>query len=85
MNSKAEKQSYMEPTAITPLPDDIAALFANTRQVTVEELAILENAATALRSDPQFLAEYSKDLAQEEILRSMEEVGLKCGTRAIKS
>lgn len=73
MSSKAEIRTSAEAPAITPLPDDIAALFANTRQATAEELTTLENAATALRKDTQFHAECSKGLAQEEILRSMEE------------
>lgn len=75
----------MKPFVDTLLPDDIAALFANTRQATVEELTTLENAATALRKDSRFLAECAKALAQEKILRSMEEAGLKCGTFANKS
>jgi hypothetical protein len=75
----------MEPTTITPLPDNIAALFANTRQATAEEITGLENAATALREDSRFAAECAKALAQEEILRSMEEVGLQSGPRAIQS
>ena len=33
-------------------------------------------AADKLRKDPRFLADFSKGLAREEILRSMEEAGL---------
>ena len=75
----------MERTTITPLPDDIAALFANTRQATTEELTTLENAAASFRKDSQFLAEISKELAQEENLRSLEEAGFKLGSRATQS
>ena len=75
----------MEPTTITPLPDDIVALFANTRQATAEEITALENAATALREDSRYVAACAKALAQEEILRSAEEAGLQCGPRAIQS
>lgn len=76
MSSKAEIRTSAKPTVATPLPDDIAALFASTRQATAEELAALEKAADALRKDPRFLADFSKGLAREEILRSMEEAGL---------
>lgn len=85
MNSKAEIRTSAQPPAITPLPDDIAALFANTRQATAEELTALENAASALRKDTRFLAECAKGLAQEEILRSMEEAGLIKSSNAAKS
>lgn len=75
----------MELTTITPLPDEIAVLLANTRQATAEELTTLENAAASLRKDPQFLAEISKELAQEENLHSVEEAGFKLGSRAPQS
>lgn len=65
----------MKPPVNTPLPDDIAALFANTRQASPQELAALEEAAEALRSDPDFLADFSQALAQEETLRAEEEAG----------
>jgi hypothetical protein len=72
----------MKPPKITPLPDDITALFANTRQATAAELTTLENATSALRTDPRFLAEISKGLAKEENLRSVEKAGLKRATLA---
>jgi hypothetical protein len=75
----------MKPLATTPLPDDIAALFANTRQATPQELAALEKAADALQSDPDFLADCSKALAREEILRAEEEAGPDRKTLAAKS
>lgn len=84
MSNKAEKRTAAEPTATTPLPDDIAALFANTRQATPKELAALEKAADALRSDPAFLADYSKGLVVEDVLRAMEEAGLNRNTLAAK-
>jgi ribosome-binding protein aMBF1 (putative translation factor) len=84
MSSKAEKPTAAEPTATTPLPDDIAALFANTRQATPKELAALAKAADALRTDPAFLADYSKGLVVEDILRAMEEAGLNRNTLAAK-
>jgi ribosome-binding protein aMBF1 (putative translation factor) len=84
MTSKAEKRTSAGPTATTPLPDDIAALFANTHQATPKELAALEKAAHALRTDPAFLADYSKGLVVEDILRAMEEAGLNRNTLATK-
>ncbi len=84
MTSKAEKRTSAEPTATTPLPDDIAALFSNTHQATQKELAALEKAAIALRSEPAFLADYSKGLVVEDILRAMEESGLNRNTLAAK-
>jgi len=84
MNSKAEKRIAAEPAAKTPLPDDLAALFANTRQATPKELAALAKAADALRADPEFLADVSKGLIVEDILRAMEEAGLNRNTLAAK-
>ena len=84
MSSKAERRTAAEPAAATPLPDDIAALFANTRQATPKEIAGLEKAADALRADPAFLADYSKGLVVEDILRAMEEAGLNRNTLAAK-
>lgn len=84
MNSKAEKRIAAEPAAKTPLPDDLAALFANTRQATPKELAALAKAADALRTDPAFLADVSKGLIVEDILRAMEEAGLNRNTLAAK-
>lgn len=75
MSRNAETPTSMKPPATTPLPHDIAALFANTRQATPQELAALEKAAEALRSDPEFLGDFSKALAQEETLRAEEEAG----------
>lgn len=84
MSSKAEKPIAAGPTAETPLPDDIAALFANTRPATPEDLAGLFKAADALRADPEFLADYSKGLIVEDILRAMENAGLNRNTLAAK-
>ncbi len=84
MSSKAEKPTAVEPSAATPLPDHIAALFANTRQATPKELVALAKAADALRTDPAFLADYSKGLVVEDILRAMEEAGLNRNTLAAK-
>lgn len=84
MSSKTEKRIIAESTATTPLPDDIAALFANTRQATPKELAALAKAADALRVDPEFLADCSKGLIAEDILRAMENAGLNRSTLAAK-
>lgn len=84
MSSKAEERTAAEPADATRLPDDIAALFANTRQATPKEIAALEKAANALRADPAFLADYSKGLVVEDILRAMEEAGLNRNTLAAK-
>ena len=84
MRSKAEKRTDAEPSATTPLPDDIAALLASTRPITLGELATLEQAAEALRSDPAYLADFSKGLVVEDILRAMEEAGLNRNTLAAK-
>ncbi len=84
MSSKSKKRIAAEPPATTPLPDDIAALFANTHQATPEELAALAKAAEALRADPAFLADYSKGLVVEDILRAMEDADLNRNTLAAK-
>jgi len=84
MSSKAETRPAAQPAAATPLPDDLAALFANTRQATPAELAGLAKAADALRADPQFLADCSKGLVVEDILRAMEDAGLNRNTLAAK-
>jgi hypothetical protein len=84
MSSKAEKRIPAERPATTPLPDDIAALFANTHQATPKELAALAKAADALRADPAFLADYSKGLVVEDILRAMEDADLNRNTLAAK-
>lgn len=68
----------------TPLPDDIAALFENTRQATPQDLARLEKTAKTLRADPEFLADVSKGLIVEDILRAMEDAGLNRNTLAAK-
>ncbi len=83
MRSKAKERTDAEPTATT-LPDDIAALLASTRPITPGELASLEKAAEALRSDPAYLADFSKGLVVEDILRAMEEAGLNRNTLAAK-
>lgn len=72
MKSKAEKQVAADPPSETPLPDDIAELLANARQPTAKELAGLVEAADALRADPEFLADCSRGLVLEVILRAME-------------
>jgi transcriptional regulator with XRE-family HTH domain len=84
MSSKAEKRGNTGSSPTTSLPDGIAALFANTRQATPKELAALEKAANALGSDPAFLADQSKGLVVEDILRAMEEAGLNRNTLAAK-
>ncbi len=84
MSSKAEKRTEAKPSTAIPLPDDIATLFANTRQPSPKELGALAKAAEALRADPEFLADYSKGLVVEDILRAMEAVGLNRNTLAAK-
>lgn len=85
MSSKAEKRSAAQPVVTTaPLPDDIAARFANTRQATPEDLAALEKAAEEFNSNPAILADQSKGLVVEDILRAMEEAGLNRNTLAAK-
>lgn len=84
MNSKVEKRAATEPHDETPLPDDIAALFAGARQATPRELAGLAKAADALRADPEFLADRSKGLVVEDILRAMETKGLNRNTLAAR-
>lgn len=79
MNKTSEKH-----TAETPLQDDIAALFKNTRQATPKELTRLGKAAGALRADPEFLADVSKGLIVEDIVRAMEDAGLNRNTLAGK-
>lgn len=82
MSSKAEKTA--KATTHTSLPDDIAALFEDTRQATPAELARLEEAANTLRSDPEFLADVSKGFIVEDILRAMQAAGLNRNTLAKK-
>lgn len=84
MSSKAEKRTRGEQTAEASLPGELAALFANARQATSKELAALAKAADALRTDPEFLADYSKGLIVEDILRAMEASGLNRNTLAAK-
>jgi transcriptional regulator with XRE-family HTH domain len=84
MNSKAEKRAAAAPVTETPLPEDIAALFANTHQATSAELVGLVKAVDALRADAGFLADYSKGLIVEDILRAMESAGLNRNTLATK-
>ena len=84
MNSKAKKRVAADSATKTPLPDDLAALFANTHQATTKELDALAMAADALRTDPAFLADLSKGLIVEDVLRAMEEAGLNRNTLATK-
>ncbi len=84
MSSKAEKRATAALPTQTPLPEDIASLFENTRQATPAELARLEKAAALLRADPAFLADVAKGLIVEDILRAMEAAGLNRNTLATK-
>lgn len=84
MSSIAKKRIAAEPTSATPLPADIAVLFANTRQPTPKELDALAKAGKALGADPEFLADYSKGLIVEDILRAMEATGINRNTLAAK-
>ena len=79
MNNTAEKHA-----TDTPLTNDIAALFENTRQATPADLSHLVKAAGALREDSAFLADVSKGLIVEDILRAMEAAGLNRNTLAAK-
>lgn len=84
MSSKTEKRATAKSSADTSLPDDIAALFEDTRQASAKELTALAKAAEALHADPAFLAEISKGLVVEDILRAMEAAGLNRNTLAAK-
>lgn len=84
MSSKAESRATTAPDTQTPLPDDLAALFENTRQATSTERSRLEKAGAALGTDPAFLADVSKGLIVEDILRAMETAGLNRNTLASK-
>lgn len=84
MSSNAKSRASTAPDTPTPLPDDLAALFENTRQATPAELSRLEKAGAALRADPAFLADVSKGLIVEDILRAMETAGLNRNTLATK-
>ena len=84
MSSKTENRPTAALPAKTPLPDDIASLFENTRQATPAELARLQKAAALLRADPAFLADVTKGLIVEDILRAMEATGLNRNTLATK-
>lgn len=84
MSSKAEKLATAALATHTSLPDDIASLFKNTRQATPADLSRLEKAAGALREDSSFLADVSKGLIVEDILRAMEAAGLNRNTFAAK-
>ena len=84
MSSKTERRPTAALPAKTPLPDDIASLFENTRQATPAELARLQKAAALLRADPAFLADVTKGLIVEDILRAMEATGLNRNTLATK-
>lgn len=84
MSSKAESRAPMALDTQTPLPDELASLFENTRQATPAELSRLEKAGAALRANPAFLADVSKGLIVEDILRAMETAGLNRNTLASK-
>jgi len=84
MSNKTKKRITAKASAATPLPDDLAALFANTRQASPKELATLSKAADILRADPAFQADVSKGLIVEDILRAMEAMGLNRNTLAAK-
>lgn len=84
MSSKAENRATAALPIKTTLPDDIASLFENTRQATPADLARLDKAAAVLRADPEFLADVSKGLIVEDILRAMEAAGLNRNTLAAK-
>jgi ribosome-binding protein aMBF1 (putative translation factor) len=84
MSNKTEKRITAKNSAATPLPDDLAALFAETRQASPKELAALAKAANVLHADPAFQADISKGLIVEDILRAMEEQGLNRNTLAAK-
>lgn len=73
MRSESLQEETPSPsTSAMLLPEDIAALLANVRQATPGEIAALEIAAEALRSDPKFQADYSTALAMEAKLRVLE-------------
>ena len=84
MSNKTEKRSIAALATHTPLPDDIASLFKNARQATPAELVRIEKAAATLRADSAFLADVSKGLIVEDILRAMEAAGLNRNTLAAK-
>lgn len=84
MSNKTEKRITAKNSAATPLPDDLAALFAETRQASPKELAALAKAANVLHADPAFQADISKGLIVEDILRAMEALGLNRNTLAAK-
>ena len=84
MSNKTKKRITAKASAATPLPDDLAALFANTRQAAPKELATLSKAANVLHADSAFQADISKGLIVEDILRAMEEQGLNRNTLAAK-
>jgi transcriptional regulator with XRE-family HTH domain len=84
MSSKVEKCATEALPIKTTLPDDIASLFDNTRQATPAELTRLGKAADVLRADPAFLADVSKGLIVEDILRAMETADLNRNTLAAK-
>jgi transcriptional regulator with XRE-family HTH domain len=58
------------------LPEELAALFAKAPQIDATQSRELAAAAQALDRDPQFVAEYLKGMALEDILRAMEETGV---------
>ena len=84
MNSTAEKRVPSFSESEIPMSADLASLFANTGQASDAELVGLFKAADALREDPEFLADYSKGLIVEDILRAMESAGLNRNTLAAR-
>lgn len=84
MNTKSEKRVAAKPRTQKPLGKDIAELLANTRQASAMELTALAQAAEALRADSEFLAEVSKGLVVEDILRAMDAAGHNRNTLATR-
>ena len=82
MNSKSEKRIVAKQRDQKPLANDIAVIFANTRQPSSMELAALAKATDALSYDSEFFANVSKGLVVEDILRAMEVAGLNRNTLA---
>jgi len=63
---------------------DLDAMFASAPVLDHSELEKLEQASEALEKDPKFLADYTKGLLVEDILRGMEVNGLNQKTLAEK-
>lgn len=58
------------------LPEDLAGLFAQAPQIDSGAARELEAAARAFDRDPEFVSDYLKSIAVEDILRAMEETGV---------